>query len=223
MDIPPRRTSSRVRVGRSRDVTSTVSVRASRRPVADRWFYEPVLPAVHDSQESSDVLNSPSEPIMDPDAVVLFAALAEDLEMGVLAPVGPDIVSGDRVSVPLTREQKRMMMKRFNVEGRIRRRALRIQLTRDWEMNVAPALDHENDHPDTEVLMDEQVAFDEFMSERLIRHDLDFEAKKEEFLDDLSYPGLPSSIRLDRVPTDNTPDELLLRRTAERWAGLRRV
>jgi hypothetical protein len=72
------------------------------------------------------------------------------------------------------------------------------------------------------------------MSQRLLQYDSDFEALKTDFLDDLSYAGLPSSTRwcqqggrmvigMDSMHSDAEPDELLLRRTAELWAGLRRV
>jgi hypothetical protein len=51
-------------------------------------------------------------------------------------------------------------VKRFNAEARYRRRIFKAQLEREWESNVAPAFDQENDLPNEVALMDEEIAFD---------------------------------------------------------------
>jgi hypothetical protein len=76
-------------------------------------------------------------------------------------------------------------------------------------------------------MMDEEIAFDGFMSERLNRFDEDIALKKEGFLDDICCVSLPRRLFPNGVseerPTDAGPDTFLLQRTQELWAGLRRV
>jgi hypothetical protein len=132
---------------------------------------------------------------------------------------------GDAVGyshVPLTKPQRRMMVKRFRAEGRHRRMTFKWALQREWEAEVAPAYNQENDRPGAEALMDEDIAFDNFMVERLNRFDSDLEDKKTSFLDDLCYATLPGNLDPE-VKMDTGPDVLLMRRTADLWAGLRRV
>jgi hypothetical protein len=40
----------------------------------------------------------------------------------------------------------------------------RRQLQHEWESEIAPAFDQENDRPNEEAMMDEEIAFDGFMS-----------------------------------------------------------
>jgi hypothetical protein len=75
--------------------------------------------------------------------------------------------------------------------------------------------------------MDEEIAFDGYMCQRLAQFDSDLALKKEGFIDEVccdSLPGrlFPNGVSEER-PTDKGPDEFLLRRTQELWAGLRRV
>jgi hypothetical protein len=92
-------------------------------------------------------------------------------------------------------------------------------MEREWESQVAPAFDQENDDPRADTLGGEEIAHDSFMYERLARFDSDYELKKEDFVDTLSRAeGITHELL-----TDATPDVLLLQRTAELWAGLRRV
>jgi hypothetical protein len=126
--------------------------------------------------------------------------------------------------VPLTKTQRRMMVRRFGKEGRSRRRAFKLALQRDWESHVAPAYDQENDRPGAEPLVEEEIAYDHFMIERLNRFDSDLEDKKADFLDDLFHAALPGNYAMNQEAKMNSePDALLMRRTAELWAGLRRV
>jgi hypothetical protein len=131
------------------------------------------------------------------------------------------------MDIPLNRLQRINLLRRFNAEGRHRRRLLRLELEREWDAEIAPAYDQENDIPGGDRLLDEDIAFDGYMSERLARYDSDFALKKVDFLDDLSHAGLPASLYPHEVsegdPADCGPDVFLQKRTAELWAGLRRV
>ena len=213
--MPQRRVSTRVPVGR-RDHSVTIDPTAvSRRPVRDRWYYDPVPPVGPSHQGSSDITG---EAI--PDALVLLS-VPEESEVLMLGPVGIDLPPG-----PLSKDARRVM-RRFKAEGRYQRRKFRAALERDWESNVAPAFDQENDHPDKKYLVGEQAAYEDFMSQRLAQHDQDFEMKKEGFIDDLRCTTLdvdlfPGGLSPD-MTSDSHSDDLLLRRTAALWAGLRRV
>ena len=118
-----------------------------RRPVGDRWYYAPVIP-IDGVQGSSDVTENAKL-----DTLLLMAAPEEAREVLMPGPVGADRPPG-----PLSKSDKRMMVRRFKTEGRFQRRKFWAALKRDWELNVAPAFDQENDHPD-KVLVDEQVAY----------------------------------------------------------------
>jgi hypothetical protein len=43
----------------------------------------------------------------------------------------------------------------------------RAQLEREWDAQIAPVYDQENDTPDGDALVDEEVAFDEYLFQRL--------------------------------------------------------
>jgi hypothetical protein len=73
-----------------------------------------------------------------------------------------------------------------------------LTLQREWESQVAPAYDQENECPGAEALVDEEIAFDNFMSERLNRFDSDLEVKKASFLDDLFYAALPGNYAMNQ-------------------------
>jgi hypothetical protein len=75
--------------------------------------------------------------------------------------------------------------------------------------------------------MDEEIAYDSMVAQRLALYDSDYELKKSEFIDELSGASLagclfPGGVSAEQV-TDSSPDVFLQRRTAELWAGLRRV
>jgi hypothetical protein len=129
-------------------------------------------------------------------------------------------------SVPMTRAQRHNLLRCFTAEGRHRRKLFREQLNQEWESHIAPAFDQENDVPG-QALMDEEIAYDSMVAQRLALYDSDYELKKSEFLDELSGASLAGSLFPDGVSaeriTDSSPDALLQRRTAELWAGLRRV
>jgi hypothetical protein len=142
-------------------------------------------------------------------------------------PLPPILELPNTASIPLNRLQRHNLLKRFNAEGRHLRRVHRAELEREWDEIIAPAFDQENDVSDGAMLVEEEVAFDEYMFERLARYDEDFEAEKADFIDDLSCATLhgnlyPQGVSEERA-TDRGPDEFLMRRTAELWAGLRRV
>jgi hypothetical protein len=225
-----RRVSSRIPVPRFRvlDGSSSVTDPVPRRPVRDRWFYDTGPPAVLVSKVLSHATNGGAESVVGglPD-FALNQALDQVPDDTAFVSGDDEIFLADRPSVPLTRLQRRSLLKRFTSEGRIRRRAYRRSLRWDWEVNVAPAYDQKNDRPDGEPLGDEEIAFVDFMSQRLDRFDQDFDAKKVDFMDDLSYASLPSSYRLEddskAVSSDTLADALLQQRTADLWAGLRRV
>jgi hypothetical protein len=125
---------------------------------------------------------------------------------------------------PLTKQQTRQMLKQFHAEGCRRRRMFRKELQRDWESQVSPAFDQENDHPDAKWnLIDEESAYHDFMSSSLARFDDDLTSKRVAFLDDLSCASLTSDNGQRSFATPDVPDALILARTAELWAGLRRV
>ncbi len=134
---------------------------------------------------------------------------------------------GHPPSVPMTRTQRHNLLRCFTAEGRFRRRLFREQLNREWETHIAPSFDQENDVPGDGELMDEEVAYDSMVAQRLAHYDSDYERKKSEFLDELSGASLAGSLYPDEVSgeraTDSSPDAFLQRRTAELWAGLRRV
>jgi hypothetical protein len=143
-----------------------------------------------------------------------------------LGPVGTEkTVDEEKTpSIPLTRRQRRLLIKRFQAESRHRRRQFKKDLIRNWESKVAPSYDQENGNPDAPDLMDEELAYDGFMSHNLDQFDQDVEMKREAFLDDLSCATscLPNGTSQEST-IDASPDDLLLRRTEELWAGLRRV
>jgi hypothetical protein len=230
MAIPPRRISTRVpvpRVGRVQDTVSTGTIAAPRRPVGDRWFYDPIVPAAPDYARESSSADA---------GMLLVSMVAPDLVMStspsmphrhrplMLGPVGDDVQAYP--PTPLTKQQKRQMLKQCHAEGRRRRRMFRKELQRDWESQVAPAFDQENDHPDVK-LIDEESAYYDFMSSHLARYDDDLALKKVDFLDDLSCTSLSHDLLPGNVTrtlvTNDTPDALVLERTAALWAGLRRV
>ncbi len=92
---------------------------------------------------------------------------------------------------------------------------------------MAPRFDQENDDPDGTQLLDEEIVFDGYMHQRLAQFDDDLEIAKEDFIETLYYAALPVRDSSDEGSTGKStatgPDELLLRRTNELWAGLRRV
>jgi hypothetical protein len=143
----------------------------------------------------------------------------------ILGPVGPDPVVGPPIR--LNRLQRHNLVRRFNAEARHRRKLHKRQLLQEWESEVAPAFDQENGLPNDEAMMDEELAFDGFMCQRLDRFDEDVASKKEGFLDDICRFSLPRRLFPNGIsperPTDTGPDAFLLRRTQELWAGLRRV
>jgi hypothetical protein len=119
------------------------------------------------------------------------------------------------------------MMRRFKAEGRRRRHSFKLELQQEWESQVAPRFDQENDVPDGAELMDEEIAFDAYLHQRLSRFDDDLQLQKEDFVETLSRAALPGS-RLpdgmsDATLSDATRDVLLQQRIDELWAGLRRV
>ncbi len=208
--IPRRRVSTRVPIERNLNPPAI-----PRRPIGDRWYYAPVLPA-DGLQGSSDVTDEAK-----PDALMLMSMPEAVPEIFMLGPVGTDRPPG-----PLSKQDSRMMLRRFITEGRYQRRKFRTALNRDWESNVAPAFDQENDNPDL-ILVDEQIAFEDFMSQRLLaQYDQDFEMKKESFLDDLRCSTLDVDLFPNAVSpnsADTSVDDLRLRRTEALWAGLCRV
>jgi hypothetical protein len=143
----------------------------------------------------------------------------------ILGPVGADPAVGPPIR--LTRLQRHNLVRRFNAESRYQRRLYKHQLQREWDSEIAPAFDQENDRPNEEAMMNEEIAFDGFMCERLNRFDEDIALKKESFLDDICCVSLPRRLFPNGVSeersTDTGPDAFLLRRTQELWAGLRRV
>ena len=70
-----------------------------------------------------------------------------------LGPVLEDQLSP--LSIPLNRLQRHNLIRCFSAEGRYRRRLFRLQLEREWETQVAPAFDQENDLPGAEAMLDE--------------------------------------------------------------------
>ena len=71
------------------------------------------------------------------------------------------------------------------------------------------------------------MVFDGYMAQRLAQYDSDYDFKKNAFLDELACATLSGSLYpvgvSDERPDDSSPDDLLQRRTAELWEGLRRV
>jgi hypothetical protein len=143
--------------------------------------------------------------------------------------LGPADAQGKQADPPepLNKQQQRLMVKRFNAESRRRRRLFKKELQRDWESQVAPAFDQENGNPAADSLLDEEVAYHDFMTCRLDRFDEDLVCKKDYFLDDLRHASLSYGLTPDggsrSLIKGDLPDELVLQRTAELWAGLRRV
>ncbi len=87
---------------------------------------------------------------------------------------------------PLTKRQRRLMVKRFQAESRRRRRLFTQESQRDWEAHIAPVFDQEeNGNPAADTLLDEEVAYHDFMPRRLERFDDDLASKKDDFLDGL--------------------------------------
>ena len=148
----------------------------------------------------------------DAPAVVLVASVRGVVpESLILGPVME--LAGERLLVPIDKQQRTLLLRKFIAEGRYRRRMYRSELEREWESQIAPSYDQENDFSGSEVLVDEEIAFDGFMAERLARYDLDFDEKRENFLDDLTWAALPdrliSKSESGKRP-DSSPDELLL-------------
>ena len=217
ISIPQRRISTRVpipRLGRLRDPVPSDMTAVPRRPVGDRWYYDPVVPVAPDgSRESSSAVGKQLVSRIAPDTVTLAPNRTSPLMLG--PPFPP---------APLTKQQTRQMLKQFHAEGRRRRRMFRKELQRDWESQVSPAFDQENDHPDAKWnLIDEESAYHDFMSSSLARFDDDLTSKRVAFLDDLSCASLTSDNGQRSFATPDVPDALILARTAELWAGLRRV
>jgi hypothetical protein len=217
--LPQRRVSSRVPATRSVPFGPV-----ARRSVQDRWTYEPVIPQVQEFQGSSDI----NDDLVSRE-VRLFLTMAVVPDMTILGPVlmAENDHRDDRPFIPLTTVQRRLLMKRFNAEGKRRRRLFRIQLIQEWESTVAPAYDQENADPKGETMVDEEIVFDGYLHERLAQFDSDLDLQKTDFIDTLSCAVLSAGRFPDGItgelPTDIGPDDLLLRRTAELWAGLRRV
>jgi hypothetical protein len=209
-----RRVSSRLRSqAQSKDGPEVKQVEPHRR-VRDRWYYPHPVPALMGSSDVTDddeQLRSTGPPVSTnedgPDALIL----------------GPVVMP----PIPLNRLQRHNLVKRFHAEGRYRRRVFKAQLDCEWESKIAPAFDQENDLPNEEALMDEEIAFDDFMCQRFHRFDSDFALMKYDFIDDVCCASLPGHIYPNGVseerPTDTGPDVFMLRRTQELWAGLRRV
>ena len=111
----------------------------------------------------------------------------------------------------------------FNAEGRYQRRLFRERTQQEWESTIAPVFDQEN----TDGQLESYISFEDFLWHRLFQYDSEFATRKESFVDDLSCAALPMSMFPDGISEelaeDKHPDELLQRRTNERWAGLRRV
>jgi hypothetical protein len=171
-----------------------------------------------------------SSDITDDDEQLRFTGASEDTLNPLTHEDGPGaLILGPVVNprIPLNRLQRHNLMKRFNAEGRYRRRLYKAQLEREWDSHIAPAFDQENDRPNEIALMDEEIAFDGYMCQHLDRFDSDLALKKEGFVDNvccasLSGDNFPNGVSAER-PTDKGPDKFLLRRTQELWAGLRRV
>jgi hypothetical protein len=132
-------------------VTSTGP--APRRLVGDRWFYEPVFAPDQDEEGSSSVsgeahVGSSSETTM----------LISTHDIPGILMAGPDVEDVIPPLVPLTKYQRRHLVKRFHTESRHRRRLFKQELQRSWEATVAPAFDQENGDPEAVSLLDEQVS-----------------------------------------------------------------
>jgi hypothetical protein len=135
---------------------------APRRPVGERWFYNPVVDLHGSSSVSEDISDSSAIP----DAVMLASARDDPNDL-VLGPVRYGVTPADLLSAPLTRLQTQQMVKRFRAEGKSRRRQFKKDLRWEWENQVAPAFDQENDKPGADILIDEEYAHHDFMSVRL--------------------------------------------------------
>ncbi len=263
--VPPRRVSTRVNLPRNQGMVPTTTGNASRRPVGERWFYDPVIEDKGSSSEAitRSILVSASG--SHDDGILGSTCKDSNLKAGACqspenlshltsffnpycaSPTGEDLTrssasgenpldekSDDPFPPPLTRRQTRQMIKRFQAESRRRRRQFKADLQRDWDSQVAPTFDQENDNPDAATLIDEEVAYHDFMAIRLDRFDEDIEHKREGFLDDLFHATLPNDLmphgRSHKSGAGTTarvyfgqPDDLMMERTEELWAGLRRV
>jgi hypothetical protein len=209
--LPLRRVSTRVPVSRSAKPLGAINLDSKsgvRRPVRDRWEYLPI-PPIQEQQGSSGVGDT-----------LMLVAPGHDT---ILGPVG----GGDQPPVRLTPVLRRDLVRRFKAEGRRRRQAFRMELQREWESQVAPRFDQENDNPDGAALMDEETVFDAYIHRRLSRFDDDLAIQKEDFLETLSCAALPGTRFPDGMSDASVSDAfqtvLLQQRTDELWAGLRRV
>ncbi len=224
--VPSRRVSTRV-PKRSQNVAPTDITTAPRRPVGDRWFYDPVGPTASDATRESSSVEQVTQLVSPIAHDVMMMASGSDDHIPFM--LGPECADEKQAGppAPLNSHQRRQMIKRFNTESRRRRRLFKKELQRDWESQVAPAFDQENGNPEADTLLDEEVAYHDFMSCGLDRFDEDLVSKKDDFLDDLRHASLLYGLTPDRGSRSTTmkeiPDALLLQRTEELWAGLRRV
>ncbi len=132
---------------------------------------------------------------------MLLASAVSGPGIGTILPIGvsvPDTILGpvggeEQPPVRLTKPLRRTFMRRFTTEGRHRRQQFRVQLQREWESQVAPRYDQEDDDPDGAKLLDEEIFFDGYMHQRLARFDDDLELAKEDFIETLYYAALPGS------------------------------
>ncbi len=172
-----RRVSTRVPVPRGGNLQHTIAtsrVNASRRPVRDRWFYDPVFPT-NETQGSSDVsmallsgVTTVSDTVSD---TMMLASAHNDQDVLILGPDIEDPTGRASPSAPLTPVERKHLVTLFKKENRQKRRQFKRNLHREWESQVAPAFDQENDKPDAPMLMEEEVAYTDFMRERLDRFD----------------------------------------------------
>jgi hypothetical protein len=116
MDVPMKPTKEEEKLSLPRRVSSRVpkvqpvqSGPAVRRAVQERWSYETIAPSVPESQGSSDINN---------DSVLVGLAIAPAEEDTAYGPVtNPAIRDGP--FIPLTVEQRRLLVNRFGKEGRL--------------------------------------------------------------------------------------------------------
>jgi hypothetical protein len=174
-----RRVSTRVRFPRnenSQTKVSTSRITTVRRPVGDRYFYEPVFPT--NVEGSSDITGDIQTGITSVQDTMLLAVSRDDQDVLMLGPVIEDMERGDPPSAFLTKHEKRRLVRRFKTESRHKRRQFKHNLQREWESQVAPVYDQENDNPDGAPLMEEEIAYTDYMHERLVRFDQDNEDAK---------------------------------------------
>jgi hypothetical protein len=70
----------------------------------------------------------------------------DDLILGPVAadPIPPTLDSMVPPPVPLTQNDRRDLLLRFNLEGRLQRRLFRAASLKEWETVIAPTFDQEN-------------------------------------------------------------------------------